>query len=81
LKIKNYKFEGVANFKYLGVILDEDNKHQIDLQEGIKNSNKTYFILRKCFKNKTSKKTKTKEHDNTQNVNICFRNLDTNKDG
>ena len=25
LKIKNYKFERAENFKYLGVILNEDN--------------------------------------------------------
>jgi len=36
LKIKNYKFERVENFKYLGVILNEDNINQIDLQERIK---------------------------------------------
>ena len=36
LKIKNYKFERVKNFKYLGVILKEDNNNQIDLQERIK---------------------------------------------
>jgi hypothetical protein len=44
LKIKNYKFESVKNLKYLWVILNEDN-HQIDLQERIKNANKTYFML------------------------------------
>jgi hypothetical protein len=42
LKIKNYKFERVKNVKYLGVILNEDNNNQIDLQERIKNANKTY---------------------------------------
>ena len=45
LKIKNYKFERVASFKYLGVILNEDNNNQIDLQERIKSANKTYFML------------------------------------
>jgi hypothetical protein len=51
LKIKNHKFERVENFKYLGVTLNEDNSnsHQIDLQERIKNANKTYFMLQKCF--------------------------------
>ena len=44
LKIKNYKFERVGNFKYLGVILNDDNNNQIDLQERIKNANKTYFV-------------------------------------
>jgi len=49
----------VENFKYLGVILNEDNNNQIDLQERIKNANKTYFMLQKFFKNKTiSKKLK-----------------------
>jgi hypothetical protein len=33
LKIKNYKSEKVENFKYLGVILNEDNNNQTDLQE------------------------------------------------
>jgi hypothetical protein len=45
LKIKNYKFEGAANSKYLGVILNEDNNHQTDLQKRIKNANKTCFML------------------------------------
>jgi hypothetical protein len=39
----------VENFKYLGVILNEDNKHQIHLQERIKTANKTYFIATKIF--------------------------------
>ena len=45
LTIKNYTFETVEIFKYLGVILNEDNNHQTDLQERIKNANKTYFML------------------------------------
>jgi hypothetical protein len=52
LKIKNYKFESVENFKYLGVILNEDNNNQIDLQERMKNAKKTYFMLQKFFRNK-----------------------------
>ena len=59
MKIKNYKFEKAENFKYLGVILNEDNNNQIDLQERIKNANKTYFMLKFFFKNKNiSKKLK-----------------------
>jgi hypothetical protein len=59
LKIKNYKFERVENFKYLGVILNADNNNQIDLQERIRNANKTYFLLQKVFKDKNiSKKLK-----------------------
>jgi hypothetical protein len=59
LKIKKYKFGRVENFKYLGVILSEDNSNQIDLQEIIKNANKTHFMLQNFFKNKNiSKKLK-----------------------
>jgi len=59
LKIKNYKFERVENFKYLGVILSEDKNNQIDLQERLKNANKSHFMLQKFFKNKNiSKKLK-----------------------
>ena len=47
-----YKFERLENFKYLGVILNEDNNYQIDLQERIKNANKTYLMLQTFFKNK-----------------------------
>jgi hypothetical protein len=39
----------VENFKYLGVILNEDNNSQIDLQERINNANKTYFMLKQFF--------------------------------
>jgi len=53
LKIKNYKFERVENFKYLGVILNEDNNNQTHLQERIKNANKTYFMLQIFLKIKT----------------------------
>jgi hypothetical protein len=58
LKIKNCKFKSITYFKYLGVILTEDNNHQIDLQGRIKIA-KTYFILQKLFKNNNiSKKLK-----------------------
>ena len=68
-------------FKYLGVILNEDNNNQIDLQERIKNAIKTYFMLQNFFKIKNIKETKIKgkEHSNRQNINICIRILDTNK--
>jgi hypothetical protein len=52
LKIQNYKFEGVEKFKYLGVTLNEDNNHQIHLQER-KNANKTYFMLQNFLKIKS----------------------------
>jgi hypothetical protein len=56
LKIKNYKFERVENFKYLGVILNEDNNNQIGLQERKKTANKTYSMIQKFFKNKNLSK-------------------------
>jgi len=62
-KIKNYNLR-VENFKYLGVILNEDNNNQIDLQERIKNANKTYFMLQNFLKNKNiSKKLKLRLKD------------------
>ena len=81
--MKNYTFEIVENFQYLGVLLNEVNNHQIDLQERIKKANKTYLMLQQFFRNKNvSKKTKikTNEDNNRQNFNICIRNLDTNKE-
>jgi hypothetical protein len=61
LKIKIYKFERAASFKYLGVILNEDNNHQTGLQERIKNANKTYCMIQTFFKNKNiSKKLKSR---------------------
>ena len=56
LKIKIFKFEGEENFKYLGVILNEDNNNQFALQERIENANKTYSMLQKLFKNKNISK-------------------------
>jgi hypothetical protein len=65
LKIKK-TCEQVDNFKYLGVILNEDNNNQIDLQERIKNDNKTYFMLQQLFKNKNmSKKLKLRLKNTT----------------
>jgi len=59
----------VGNFKYLGVILNEDNNNQMDLQERIKNANKTYFIVQKFFKNKNiSKKLKLRLKNTTDKV-------------
>ena len=59
MKIKNYAFERVENFKYLRAILNADNNPQTHLQERIKNADKTYFMLQNFFKNKNiSKKLK-----------------------
>ena len=40
----------VENFKYLCVILNEDNKHQTELQERIKTARKIFFMLQKFFR-------------------------------
>ena len=42
----------METFKHLGVILNEYNNNQTDMQERIKNANKIYFMLQKFFKNK-----------------------------
>jgi len=66
LKIKNYKFERVENFKYLGVILNEDNNNQIDLQERIKMLTKYILCYINFLKIKTYQRNliKIKEHNN-----------------
>jgi len=51
LKIKNYKFYRVENFKYLGVIPNDNNNSQMDLQGRPHNANKTYFMLQTFFNN------------------------------
>jgi len=53
---KTYGWCFLFIISYLGVILSEDNSHQIDLQERIKNSNKTYLMLQKFFKYKNVSK-------------------------
>ena len=50
MKIKNYKLEIVENFKYLGIILNEDNTNQIDLQERIKMLTKHILCYKNCLK-------------------------------
>ena len=44
---------GVENFKYLGVILNEDNNNQIDLQERITMLTKHILCYKNCLKIKT----------------------------
>ena len=74
----------MENFKYLRVMLNEDNNNQTDLQERIKNTNKIYLLLQTFFKNKNiSNKLKLRLKNTTigkKNVNICIRNLGTNKE-
>jgi len=63
-------------------MLQEDNNHQIDLEERIKTANKILKNILYATKNvkiKTSK-IKVKEHNNRQKGNVCIRNLHTIKD-
>jgi hypothetical protein len=76
LKIKNYKFERVENFKYLGVILNEITITKETCKK-TKNANKHISCYKKHIK---ETKMKNKEHNNRQNINICIRNLETNKE-
>jgi hypothetical protein len=63
----------VESFKYLGVTLNEDNNNQIDLQERIKNANKTHFTLQKFFKNKNiSKKLKLRLKNTTKDKTLTY---------
>jgi len=47
--------EGLINL-FIDAVLLLNNKHHIDLQERIKNANKTYFMLQKFFRNKNISK-------------------------
>jgi len=63
----------VENFKYLGVIFNVYNNNQTDLQERIKNANKTYFMLQNFFKNKNiSKKLKLKLKNTIINKTLTY---------
>ena len=63
----------MENFKYLGVILNEDNNNQIDLEERIKHANKTYFMLQQFFKNKNiSKKLKLRLKNTIINKTLTY---------
>ena len=50
LTLKNYTFGRVENINNLGDKINEDNKHQIVLQERIKIANKIHFMLQKFFR-------------------------------
>ena len=85
LTIKNYTFERVENFKYLGVMLNEDNKHQIDLQERIKNEdNKHQIDLQERIKNEDNQhqidlQERIKNEDNKRQIDLQERIKNANK--
>ena len=82
LAIKNYTFQRAENFKYLDVILNEDNNHQMDLQERIKYTNETYLMLQNFFRNKNiSKRLKLRLKNTKIYKTLTYAsNLDTNKE-
>ena len=51
LKIKITNFNDCKILNIQELLLNEDNNNQTDLQERIKNANKTYFMLQTLFKN------------------------------
>ena len=55
IKVSKYTFEKVENFKYLGVIINENNKKEFEIQERLKNANKAYFMLQNILKLKNIK--------------------------
>ena len=57
----------------MGVILNEDNNHKIDLQERIKNADKTFFMLQKFFRSKNiSKKLKLRLKNTTIDKTLTY---------
>jgi hypothetical protein len=64
-------FQRVENFKYVGGILNEDN-HQTDVQERVKNATETYFI-QQFFSDKTiSKKLKARLKNTIVNKALTY---------
>ena len=57
LNIVNFAFESVANFNYLGSILNADNKMNTEIAERIAKGNRAYYANTKPIKYKLLKKT------------------------
>jgi hypothetical protein len=56
LKFDNFAFEHVENFKYLGSILNADNKMNIEIAERLTRGNKAYCANAKLIKSKFLKR-------------------------
>lgn len=84
LKVNNYKFERVANFKYLGVNINENADSHEEIRLRLVAANKCYFGLVPLLKSKLlSWKTKNniiQSSDKTSST-ICLRRMGNNKDG
>jgi hypothetical protein len=57
----------VVIFKYLGVIMNENNKKDFEIQERINNANKAYFVLQNIFKSKNISKNPKLTHKEFSN--------------
>ena len=57
------------NFKYLGGIINENNKKEFEIQERLQNANKAYFMLQNILKSKNISK----------NIKIRIKNSVINK--
>lgn len=61
MEIRNYKFEKVLNFKYLGTIVDDKNEKSVEINQRIQAGHKAYFKYKMYMKSKRiSKNTKMK---------------------
>lgn len=59
LKVDNFEFEQVNEFKYLGVIMTKDNREESEIHNRLAQASRTYWSLEKLFKSKwLSRKTK-----------------------
>jgi len=63
LKIDNFAVENVESFNYLGSILNEDHKMNIEIAKRIVKGNKAYYVNAKLIKSKfLTKNTTMKIH-------------------
>lgn len=60
IEVEGIILEQVTQFNYLGVIIDETGKQDIDLNERINKVNKLYYTMNKTFINKREVTKKTK---------------------
>ena len=57
IKIGEYKFERITNFKYLGSIVTENNKISQEIKERLKNGNRVFWALNQLMRSRHLSKT------------------------
>lgn len=60
ISIKGENIEQVSEFTYLGVVIDEKNKQDIDINNRIEKSNRLFYAINKSFISKKEVQRKTK---------------------